>query len=629
MRSSATISVLVTSRTATDLPGEIEFELGPLELPAPNDSIRADELSGVAAIELFVERARAAHPGFALTDENAEAIATLCSLLDGIPLAIELMAGKARLLTPSQMLKRFATGSDLLSIEGTGGRPVRQRTLRDTIEWSVGLLPVEHRRALVWMGVFNGGATLESIETVFAGVELEELGIDAIAATESLVQQHLVARVDQVGAEPRFRMLESIRAYARESLDTLQEVEVVRQSHSTHYLALLQEADGGISGTGQAAWLNTIDAEYENCHSAMEWACGAQPQLMLGALNGLWTYWTRHGGIFQGLSWFERLARESGGGDPDVQSKLLNILGNMACDLGDLNLAESSFRTCLELAEKLDKPARQAVASIGLGHVCRYRGDYPIAREWYGNALATATALNDTELKAACLDSIGDTFVGEGNFEKALGLHREALAILREFQDPGMLAYSYCRLGDIAFQTHDVAGSRLLVLKAISLFDDAGDQVGKSYAQVLLSRVERAEGQLDLSRDLVLEALATLFNERMTLHFVETVEEILISEDFAGPTSTVVSLLAMCEQIRFGSASVPIPADAKQLARGKENLRVAMNNAEFETAWQSGLRLDFGAGVRLAVNLVDDRRKPAASSEQGTFHNSQQGHSIP
>lgn len=615
LRSTGSISVLITSRTATSLPGEVEFELGPLALPDAEQEQRPEELAQISAVELFVERARAAHPGFALTPANAEAIATLCALLDGIPLAIELMAGKARLLTPAQMLKRFASGSGLLSLEGGEGRPDRQRTLRDTIEWSVGLLPPQHRRTLLWMGVFRGGATLESIEAVFEGVFPDDPSTDAMSAVESLVQQHLVSRVDQLDAEPRFRMLESIRAFAQEGLEALGEREDVRGSHAHHYLSILQEADAMVTGPEQVTWLRTIDAEYENCRSAMEWAFAAHPHLILGALNGLWTYWTRHGGIYQGLAWFENLTRESGDDDPEVQSKLLNMIGNMALDLGDLNLAETSFQTCRELSATLGNPARQAVASLGIGHVSRYRGNNPAAREWYDSALTSATTLDDVELVSVCLDSIGDTFAGEGEFAKALGLHREAMAILQDIGDPGMLAYSYCRLADIAFKTHDIAESRFNLTNAISLFDDAGDQVGLAYAQVLQSKVERAEGHIEVSRDLVLLALTIRFKERLLMQFVETIEEILIAENFEGPCTTVVSLLAMCERIRLTSASVPVPADARLLSLGKATLHDQMSDGEFTRAWQAGLHIEVDEGVRLAERLLDELRTNQHSSE--------------
>src|SRR5690348_10570867 len=257
------IVILATSRTVLGLRAEREYPVPPLSLPAGPTALPLPELTASPAVALFVDRARAVRPDFALTEANAAAVVAICRHLDGLPLAIELAAARTRLLDPGALLDRLSKSLDAL---GTGAvdLPERQRTLRATVEWSVGLLDDAERSLLEIMAIFTGGWTVESAAEV-AGLEEDR----ALDLTEALARHSLV-QLDRAEHGPRLRMLETIREFVAERLGARPDATEVARRHASYYRALAERADRPLRGVGQGEWVERLQAEAGNLAARSE-----------------------------------------------------------------------------------------------------------------------------------------------------------------------------------------------------------------------------------------------------------------------------------------------------------------------------------------------------------------------
>ena len=260
------LKIIVTSQSPLHVYGEHEFPVPPLALPDPKSLPPLNALSRLPAIALFVERARAVKHDFALTNENAPAVAAVCARLDGLPLAIELAAARIKLLSPSAMLARLESCLNLLT-GGARDLPTRQQTLRGTVDWSYGLLNRAEQTLFRRISVFLGGCTLEAVEAVCdtAG----DLGSDVLDGMASMVDKSLVQQVEDAAGETRFMMLSTIREYALERLAASDDVAATRRSHAAYYLVLAEE--GALEAAAHPEWLDRFEIEHDNFRAALEY----------------------------------------------------------------------------------------------------------------------------------------------------------------------------------------------------------------------------------------------------------------------------------------------------------------------------------------------------------------------
>ncbi|HZG68439.1 MAG TPA: BTAD domain-containing putative transcriptional regulator, partial [Herpetosiphonaceae bacterium] len=318
------LTVLVTSRAVLRLYGEHEFPVPPLILPDMQHLPELPDLPQYGAVRLFVERAQAVCPDFAITDETAPAVAAICHRLDGLPLAIELAAARIRLLPPQTMLQRLESPLKLLT-GGPADHSARHQTLRATIDWSYHLLSAGEQQLLARLAVFVGGWTLEAAETICgAGGTLP---VDPLDGLEALVAKSLVHR-QQAGTggtagTPRFRMLEMIREYAYEHLVASGEVATLQRRHAEHYLALAEAAERARQqGSQQAIWLERLEAEHDNLRAVLHWALDQREAVLALRLGtALETFWDSHGHLTEGRQWLEA-ALEAGAHHPTVAPAL-------------------------------------------------------------------------------------------------------------------------------------------------------------------------------------------------------------------------------------------------------------------------------------------------------------------
>ena len=357
------VAILATSRTVLGLRAEREYPVPPLPLPADPATASLGGIAASPAVALFVDRARAVRPGFALTPGNAAAVAEICRRLEGLPLAIELAAARTRLLDPAALLDRLARSLDAL---GTGAvdMPERQQTLRATVEWSVGLLTDAERSLLEVAAVFADGWTIEAAAAV-AG-----LGEDrALELTEALARHSLI-QLDSTGDEPRCRMLETIRVFVAERLAARADAAEVRRRHASYYRALAEQAEPHLRGAGQAEWLDRLQAEAGNLAAAVGWYLGHDRAPLPHLFRVLLPFWLLTDDILgQARAWIGQLLPAAGSLDPQARAELLwaaAVTANQAGD-GAAALAASQQLEPLLAEDRRPLPARGVPAGHGVG----------------------------------------------------------------------------------------------------------------------------------------------------------------------------------------------------------------------------------------------------------------------
>src|ERR671916_378267 len=329
LHSCPNLRVLATSREALGITGEVAWPVPSLSLPDLRRLPEVESLARYEAARLFLERTAAVNPTFALTEQNAVAVDQICYRLDGIPLAIELAAARAKVLSVEQIAERLDDSFGLLSAGGRTAMP-RHRTLHATMDWSHELLSLEERALFRRLSVFAGGFTLEAAESVCAGAGLER--DEVLDLLSHLVDKSLVIMREESG-EARYRLLETVRQYAREKLSESGEAEQASERHAGYYLALAEEAEPELKGAGQVAWLEQLEREHDNLRAAMRWLLG-RGELEEAARLGwaLWLFWGIRAHFAEGRRSMEQAlsAEGSAGLTEAARAMALFVAGMMA-----------------------------------------------------------------------------------------------------------------------------------------------------------------------------------------------------------------------------------------------------------------------------------------------------------
>jgi predicted ATPase len=309
------LAMLATSRTALGLRAEREYPVPPLPLPADPASASVAEVAASPAVALFLDRARAVRPGFALTEGNAGPVAEICRRLEGLPLAIELAAARARLLDPPALLDRLGSSLDVL---GTGAvdLPERQRTLRATVEWSVGLLDDPERSPLQVAAVFIGGWTIQAAAEV-AGLDEDR----ALELAEALARHSLVY-LDSTGPGSRMRMLETVREFVAERLAARPDAAEVGRRHAGYYRALAEQADRPLRSPGETEGRERLQAEAGNLAAAVRWYLAHDRGPLPRLFRVLWLFWTQQDLEREAWPWVEQLLPAAGTLHPQARAEL-------------------------------------------------------------------------------------------------------------------------------------------------------------------------------------------------------------------------------------------------------------------------------------------------------------------
>jgi predicted ATPase/class 3 adenylate cyclase len=469
------LKCLVTTRAVLHVTGEQEYPVPPLQLPDVEHLPPLDVLTQYEAVSLFIQRAKGVHPGFAVTDENAPAVAEICTRLDGLPLAIELAAARVRVLSPDAILERLQHRLVLLT-GGARDLPRRQQTLRDAIGWSYDLLDEPERVLFARLSTFVGGCSLEASEAVCA----PDLGIDILDGLSSLVDKSLLRRLDTEAGEPRFRMLQVMREYAMERLDEGKEFEEVQGRHAEFFLALGEEAEQHLLGPDQAQWLDTVELEHDNIRSAIEWFKRNDVTRALRLAAATWRFWQIRGFLQEGRQRLtELLELPAASDDPLVHAKALEAAAGILYWMADFEEARELYEQTLDIHRARGDRAAEANALYNIGFTWSAPSvNHERARELLGEAVSIFRELADRSGEAKCLWGLSWSSWLQKDYDLAKSYLVEAERAFRELRDPFSLGWVLHTLALIAIEDGRFEDARSHVAEGLSLFADARDLSG-------------------------------------------------------------------------------------------------------------------------------------------------------
>jgi predicted ATPase len=506
---------MATSREALGAPEEVVYRVP--SLPVPPLDAPADALAGYEAAALFVERARARLPDFAVAPAHAPAIARICVRLDGIPLAIELAAARAGSLAAEAIAARLDDRFRLL----TGGPRTalpRQQTLRATVDWSHDLLGPVEQVVLRRLAVFAGGWTEDSAIAVCADpahdggrqgtVTGGVCATDVPGALAALVARSLAIQTEE--ADPRFTMLETIRHYAAERLGAARETEALRRRHLARYVALAESAEPDLRAARQDLALAALEAEHDNLRAALAASLeGADAGVAaLHIAGAIWWFWLVRGHLTEGRSWLERALqpRDGEAADATIRGKALVGAGYLAYYQGDYACAASFFSQGRDLAPAVHS-REHAGALNGLGLVSWNRCDYAGAGALMRESLDRFREHGDAWGIALALNGLGLVAYDQGRYEDAAALHRQSLALRRASGDRWGLAKALNNLGWVIHELGRFEEAGRLQEASLGIARSIGDRRGSAAALTDLGLALQAQGQLEQAASLLEEAL--------------------------------------------------------------------------------------------------------------------------
>jgi predicted ATPase/class 3 adenylate cyclase len=485
------LAVIATSRRALFLPGEFRHPVLPLALPERPTLAMATTSS---AVQLFVERAQRINPRFHLTEANAADVTAICRRLDGLPLAIELAATRLRLLSPQALLRRIDTALDIPSVSKQTDR--RQKTLRDTIAWSYDLLTPPQQAVFRRLGVFAGGADLDAVAAIAATDVSSDMGYEALDIVADLVDVSLVTAVEGVDGEPRFTMLETVRAYACDQLRNAGEAAAAREAHARHYLAVAERLEAKRESQHLVA-LDLAESEEDNFREALAWSVedvhdrSRSTDVGLSLCAALSWLWGTRAYATEGLRWYEQTIEQAG------------------------NEPSKELATCL---------AGTAVLLLTQGKLDR-------ARALAADAVTMARSLDDRGTVAFALSVLGTAEQHSGQGDSARRHLEEAVDLYRRGAPSGRMGRALGNLAGIVEMSGDFTRAEELLKESLAIFEDLGDSHEATIQAQNLANLLVTSGRTDEAHQLaasLVAAVVALRNPNLTMAFSNTFMNILI-----------------------------------------------------------------------------------------------------
>ncbi|MSP12304.1 MAG: adenylate/guanylate cyclase domain-containing protein [Chloroflexi bacterium] len=640
LRACPHLKLLATSREALGIAGEVPFHVPSLSLPDPQHLSAVAALSQYEAVRLFIERATTVKPDFTVTNQNAPAVAQICHRLDGIPLAIELAAARVRAMSVEQIANRLDDRFRLLTGGSRTALP-RQQTLAALIDWSYNLLSEEERILFRRLSVFAGGWTLEAAEVVCADINV---GQDSILSNEildlltRLVDKSLVGVADQ-GDETRYRLLETIRQYARDRLLESGEGDPVRDRHLTYFLKLAEEGEIQLHGPQQMAWSKRLQTEQDNLRTALQWSVATEAGLRLaGALAQFWSYW--RGEISEICRWLEEiLAQTIALGRTAARAKALQAAGVLAegdsaaqrsrCEesiaiwrevgdqrglaralfwLGRLEFNQNHLAAAGQRYTEGQALCRAAGDAGGLaesfmleGVLAMTRGDPVTARARLEESMAGFQKIGDTNPASIVISYLGILDLEQGDYAAARQRFTHRLVLARKIGSKFSVMVTLHYLGCVPLREGDYSAAAAHFREGLALAQDLGT---KSYIYGFLARLgETAWLEGDHRR------AAALFTESLVMaremevnathaYLLRNIAGIAVAQ---GRAASAVRLCAAAVALPNANSVVSHPVNYEQdLAAA----RAQLGEAAFEAAWAAGQAMSLEQAIADALEEV-------------------------
>ena len=479
------VAALATSREPLRVWRERVFPVPPLALP---EGTTPQAVAAAPATALFVERARAVRPDFALTPENAAAVAEICRRLDGLPLAIELAAARVALLPPAALATRLDRALEVLTA-GPRDAPARHRTLRAAIAWSHEMLGPEEQPLFRRLAVFAGGCSLEDVEAVCGD------GLDVLAALGGLVAKSLLRQEDAAG-EARFRMLETVREYALDRLRESGEEGALRGRHAGYFATLAERAESGVLGPAQVAWQARLARENDNLRAALGWSLdGGDAEVGLRIAAALKMFWRVQGQLREARTWLAAALARGAQAPAALRARVLDDAGSFASAQGDYERARAHQEEALALRRGVADEDQIAASLQSLGALLIRAGDYRAAAAALEEALALRRATGESHGLALVLMGRGQVATLLGDPERAEATLHEALGLFDTLGDRRRVARCHHYLAGAALAKGALAEAAAHAAAGLAGFRGVGYRLGMTECLETAARVLLARGQ--------------------------------------------------------------------------------------------------------------------------------------
>lgn len=560
------LKILTTSREVLGIAGETAWRVPELSLPALAHFPTTATLMEYDGIRLFAERAAAATPNFRLTEQNASAVAQIASRLDGIPLAIELAAARVKILSVEQIAARLEDRFRLLAGGSRTALP-RQQTLRATMDWSYGLLSEQERLLFRRLSVFAETFSVDAVEAVCVGEGIER--DDVIALLSSLAAKSLII-ADQLDGEVRYRLLDTVRQYAREKLLESQGAEQMRDRHLNFFFKLVEEAEPKLKSPEETLWLERLEREYENLRAALEWAMAkASVEVRLNFAANLSWFWTVRGYYGEASAWLDSALTGSSNASASTRAKALHALG----------------------------------------WAVNARGDYGRALTLFEESLALYRQVGDRSGIAFVLNALGVWASFQGDDAKAKPLYEESLALRRELGDKWGIAQTLQNFAFIALEESDYARAEALYKEALALWRELGDIRGVARMQSGLAKIAQRQGDYEQAAALGTEALSQLLEVGDKWSFAQGLEGFATLATARGEPERAARLFGTAETLRESIGFPLVPSERVNYDLDVAAVRTQLDQATFNAAWAEGRAMTLEQALEFVLEMDDKGKK--------------------
>lgn len=608
LRSAPQLKILATSREALGIAGEIARPVPPLSFPkaalsfeGANSQDALATLLQYEAVRLFVERARAVQPAFAVTVTNAAAVAEICERLDGIPLALELAAARVKAMTVEQIARRLDDRFRLLT---GGGRTTmaRHQTLQAAVEWSYALLAEPECVLLQRLSVFAGGWTLEAAEHVGAGNPIQ--ASEVLDLLLRLVDKSLVV-VDQQTTAARYRLLDTLRLFAHDKLVGTGEAHAtrVRNQHLAYFLSFVEEIDQTLRGAEQESALAALDRELDNLRAALSWSAqSGDVQAELRLASGLWRYWRVRSYFSEGRHWLEDALARGGSAPPLARAKALLGAGSLANYQADYARAGALLEQSLALHRQLDDPRGIAYCLNLLSHSKMMLGDFVGAQAALEESLAIFRKLGDSRGIGYALYFLGSLYEATGDLAAARRVLEESLTHLQQADDTWWVGNAMIQLGWGLNRQGEYA-------RAVELFDEAleisaqfGDARGRARALQYLAEAQCSQGDYEGARRQYREALELLREIGDKWWGTLALEGLAYVAAQQNEARRAARLLGAADRMHelLGAPILTVYRESQEWSR--DRARAQLGERAFSEAWEEGRALSFDAAIQFALS---------------------------
>jgi len=474
------------------LVGEFTYRIPPLTQPDPNQNNTPEELTQFESVRLFIERALSVNPNFRVTNENAPALAEVCSRLDGIPLALELAAARTKILSIEKIYERLDDRFNLL----TGGKRTalpRQQTLRALIDWSYDLL--SDKEKILWsrLSVFNGGWTLESAEEVCSDESIDKNEI--LDLLSQLTEKSVIIYDD---LKDRYRILESIKQYGFEKLSDGKEIFL---QHLNYFLKLSEKAKPELIGENTKFWMQIIEADHNNFLSAIEWSVNNENKDKGAVISNLiGSFWSRTGQYSTGIRLVEIILESSGSLSKLLKGDMLNWIGNFRISLGDNEQAIKYLEKSLVLSKEIGDKRGIAESMLRLGNVTNSLGDFELAKNYYEESLDNYKKIDSKSGIAAISLSLGNVALNQGDYGMAKKYNEESLFIFKEIGHKYGIALSIHNLRNVSLFLGDYELAKKYLEEGLDLLKEIGNKKGMAFSINFLGNIALNQGDFEQAK---------------------------------------------------------------------------------------------------------------------------------